>query len=61
MGQNADNPDLAEHLVRVKWLNTRPRAQAFWRAGLFANQNIACKLRNKFTIDTLTAEFGLAD
>jgi hypothetical protein len=28
---------------------------------MFANQNIATKLRNRFTLDQLTAEFGLDD
>ena len=28
---------------------------------MFANQNSATKLRNQFTLDQLTAEFGLDD
>ena len=28
---------------------------------MFANQNSATKLRNRFTLDELTAEFGLDD
>ena len=39
----------------------RPREKAFWNTGMFANQNSATKLRNRFTLDQLTAEFGLDD
>lgn len=28
---------------------------------MFANQNSACKLRNRFTLDTLYSVFGLDD
>jgi hypothetical protein len=48
-----------EWVLPVRWLKTRPRAGALWRPGMFANQNSATKLRNKFTLDTLTREFGL--
>lgn len=30
-----------------------------WRRGIFANQNAACKLRNRFTIRAVTEAFGL--
>jgi hypothetical protein len=45
--------------VPVRWLKQRPREKAFWKTGMFANQNSATKLRNRFTLDQLTAEFGL--
>jgi hypothetical protein len=45
----------------VRWLKYRPREQAFWKTGMFANQNRATKLRNRFTLDQLIAEFGLDD
>jgi hypothetical protein len=50
-----------EWVVPVRWLNYRPRETAFWKTGMFANQNSATKLRNRFTLDQLTAEFGLDD
>ncbi len=56
-----DDEDTAEYVVPVDWINTRPRGQAVRRKGLFANQNSACKLRNRFTLDTLYSEFGLDD
>jgi hypothetical protein len=45
--------------VPVRWLTRRPRKKAFWKTGLFANQNSATKLRNRFTLEQLTAELGL--
>jgi hypothetical protein len=50
-----------EWVVPVQWLNHRPRDRAFWKTGMFANQNSATKLRNRFTLDQLTAGFGLDD
>jgi hypothetical protein len=61
MGHDAGDPDLCEHLVRVEWQKTVPPAAAVWEKGLFANQNSACRLRNKFTLDTLIQRFGLAE
>ncbi|HUY50598.1 MAG TPA: hypothetical protein VMV92_33640 [Streptosporangiaceae bacterium] len=46
-------------VVPIRWLRHRPREKAFWKSGLFANQNSATKLRNRFTLEQLTAEFGL--
>jgi hypothetical protein len=50
-----------EWVVPVRWLNHRPREKAFWKTGMFANQNSAAKLRNRFTLDQLSSEFGLDD
>ena len=50
-----------EWVVPVRWLNHRPRERAFRKTGMFSNQNSATKLRNRFTLDQLTAEFGLDD
>jgi hypothetical protein len=38
---------------------TVPRDRAFWKAGLFANQNSTCKLRARFTIDEVSRHFGI--
>jgi hypothetical protein len=53
--------DMAEYIVPVAWTATRPRADAVWAKGLFANQNSACKLRSRFTLDHLMDRFGLDD
>lgn len=34
---------------------------AVWETGMFANQNVVCALRNRFTIDRLIATFDLHD
>ena len=59
MGDGIDDPDISEWLVPVEWTVTRSIEEAFWVPGLFANQNTAAKLRNRFTIETLTQEFVL--
>jgi TIR domain len=53
--------DTAEYVAPVEWITTRPRELAVHKKGLFANQNSACKLRNRFTLNTLYTEFGLED
>lgn len=58
-GDEDDN--LAEWAVPVDWTYVVPREQGFWRAGMFANQNTAAKLRQKFTIEQVTKAFGLDD
>jgi hypothetical protein len=40
---NADDPDKAEHFVRVKWLDTVSEGEAFTEIGLFGNQNSVCQ------------------
>lgn len=59
--QADEGTDAAEYIVPVRWIETVPLGDAVWRQGMFANQNSACKLRNQFTIDELTAEFKLTD
>lgn len=50
-----------EVIVPVKWVATVPVAEAVWEKGMFANQNSACKLRSRFTLDRLSAAFGLSE
>jgi hypothetical protein len=52
-------PTGEEWIVPVRWAKHRPRGQAFWKTGMFANQNSATKLRNRFTLDQITSEFKL--
>jgi len=56
--ENKDFPDLAEWAVGVEWLKTFPRDEAKTFKGIFANQNIVCKLRDPKTIDFLRSQFG---
>ncbi|HEX7238621.1 MAG TPA: hypothetical protein VF263_00030 [Longimicrobiaceae bacterium] len=59
-GENADDPSLSEWVVRVKWLRTFPREKARTFNGVFANQNIVCKLRHPETVQFVEREFGVA-
>lgn len=61
MADNADNPDLSEYLVKIDWKQCNPRTQAYWEQGMFANQNTACRLRNRFTLEKLYQFFKLED
>lgn len=61
MGEHADDPNLAEYLVRIEWVTTVPSTEAYWEPGMRANQNTAFKLRSAFTLDRLTLRFGLSE
>ena len=52
-------PDRDEYVVPANWIKTLGQSDAIQEKGLFANQHSACKLRNRFTLDTLTRRFGL--
>lgn len=53
--------DFVEWAVPVEWAHVVPREQGFWRTGMFANQNTVAKLRQQFTIEQVSAAFGLDD
>lgn len=57
--ENADDPKLSEWVVRVDWRRTFPAEKARTFKGVFANQNIVCKLRDPETVTFLKREFGL--
>lgn len=59
MDEWLDDSDRVETLVRVEWIRTLNVEDAIWENGFFANQNTACKLRNRFTIERLVERFGL--
>jgi hypothetical protein len=59
MGDHADDLDLNDYFVGVEWIKTKSIENAVWEKGMFANQNSACKLRNKFTVERLTEIFEL--
>lgn len=58
MGWDADDPELCEYLVRIEWIDARPREKAVWEKGMFANQNVVAKLRQPFTLQRLNEVFG---
>jgi hypothetical protein len=58
--EDADDPDKAEHFVRVAWLDTVPEEKAVNELGLFGNQNTVCQpLTPKWrhTVERLKAHF----
>ena len=61
--RHSDDDDgiTAEWAVPVDWIRSVPREQGFWKTGMFANQNTAAKLRQQFTVEQVTAAFGLDD
>lgn len=61
MDESADDPEKAEYVVRVDWIQTLPAHQAIWEKGMFANQNSACRLTHTLTRETLIERFHLED
>ncbi|MBE8989015.1 phospholipase D-like domain-containing protein [Nostoc sp. LEGE 12450] len=61
MDEYVNDLDKSEYLVRVEWIKTVPKSQAYWEKDLFTNQNTACKMRCSFTIERLSQHFGLND
>jgi hypothetical protein len=57
--ENSDNPDLADWTVGVKWFKAVGKDKAVTKPGIFANQNVVCKLRHQPTIDFLKGHFTL--
>jgi hypothetical protein len=57
----AEEPDKREYVVRVEWIRKRSRDEAFWKPGMYANQNSVTRLRQTFTLEELTREFDLGD
>lgn len=45
-------------VVGVKWLKTVPKEQAKTFSGIFANQNVVCKLRHEQTLRFVHKRFG---
>jgi hypothetical protein len=57
MEEGANDPQQTEYVARVRWLDSRPKTEAFWENGMFANPNIVTKLRDPFTMQRLMQEF----
>lgn len=56
--ENMDNDELSEWVVGVNWIKTVPSSQAKTFSGVFANQNVVCKLRQDQTLRFVQKEFG---
>jgi len=59
--EHLDDPEMAEWAVGVNWIKTFPMEEYKYFKGLFANQNIVCKLRDQKTVEFLIREFGISD
>lgn len=57
IGRDRDDVELADYVVQVEWDKTVPLSEAKSLSGMFANQHIACKLRDPATIAFLEREF----
>lgn len=56
--ENSDDEKLSEWVVGVHWKKTFSTDQAKTFSGVFANQNVVCKLRHEDTLRFLEKEFG---
>lgn len=56
--ENCEDEQFSEWVVGVRWLKTVPKSQARTFNGVFANQNVVCKLRHGPTVEFVQREFG---
>jgi len=57
LGHDRDDLEKCEYLVQIDWKQTFPLNEAKGYSGIFANQNIVCKLRDPSTLEFLRKEF----
>jgi hypothetical protein len=60
-GALADDEDMQEYAVPIRWLESRHIDKAVTERGLFASQVTVCKLRDDRTIEVVLEAFGLQD
>lgn len=56
LGDQGNDPEMAEYIVAVDWLTTLPLADAQTFTGIFANQNVVCRLRDTKTLEFLSRQ-----
>jgi Endonuclease NucS len=56
--ENSDDEALSDWVIGVRWHKTVVKNRAKTFAGVFANQNIVCKLRHEQTLQFVQKEFG---
>lgn len=56
--ENSEDEELSEWVVGVKWIKTVPKTQTITFSGVFANQNVVCKLRHEQTLKFLHQKLG---
>ena len=57
LSENCDDEKLSEYAVKINWIKTFPAKEAKTFTGIFANQNVVCKLRNEATLKFVHKEF----
>ena len=57
--ENADDHEMCDWVLPVRWIKTFTREEARTFTGVFANQNVVCKLRHSATLDFVKREFGV--
>ncbi|MDF1615788.1 endonuclease NucS domain-containing protein [Desulfurivibrio dismutans] len=55
---NRDDEELAEWAVGIRWIKAFTKNEAKTFSGVFANQNVVCKLRNQQTLLFVKEAFG---
>jgi len=55
---NCEDEELSEWAVGIRWIKVVPKRDARTFSGVFANQNVVCKLRNEQTLRFVKKEFG---
>ncbi len=55
--ENSESAEFSDWAVGVRWIETVPREHAKRFTGIFANQNIVCKLREESTVGFLEKNF----
>jgi hypothetical protein len=60
MARTGEDATRAEYVVGVDWIKSVPVAEAKRFDGMFANQNVVCKLREPKTIEFLRDQFGVS-
>ena len=58
LGHDIDDEERAGYVVRVDWAASVLAKEAKTYAGIFANQNVVCRLRDSTTLEFLARELG---
>ncbi|MGO9684091.1 MAG: hypothetical protein ACLPTZ_16170 [Beijerinckiaceae bacterium] len=61
LAHDREDTEHAEYVVGVDWIRSFSLTEAKWSQGLFANQNIVCKLRDPKTLEFLKHDFAISD
>ncbi|MEH6442840.1 MAG: hypothetical protein V7784_02995 [Oceanospirillaceae bacterium] len=56
--ENSSDEKLSDYSVKVNWIKSFPAKNAKSFQGIFANQNVVCKLRHESTLKYIHKQFG---